>query len=192
MGAATPGTSPLWRRLDLPGHDSAILTTTGSSSLLRGMAVFRDERGPTALKYDVRCDGRWITTEAHIQGWRAGLPIELIIRRDPTGRWVLSDSVANDVDGCLDLDLSFTPATNVLPLRRLGLSVGQRAEVRSAWLEWPEARLTPLVQRYHRQSAMEYEYEADLPDAVPFTAALRVDSDGWVVDYAGLWRAEPL
>lgn len=94
------------------------------------------------------------------------------------------------VDGCVDLDLSFTPATNLMALRRLALAPGQGAELRSAWLEWPEARLTPLVQRYVCQSPTAYGYEADLPGAACFRAVLRVQSQGWVLDYAGLWQAE--
>jgi hypothetical protein len=94
------------------------------------------------------------------------------------------------VTGCIDLDLNFTPTTNLLPLRRLDLAVGQAAEVRSAWLEWPAAVLRPLVQRYVRRSSAEYDYEADLPDADMFVAVLRVDPNGWVLDYGGLWQAE--
>ena len=90
----------------------------------------------------------------------------------------------------MDLDLSFTPATNLLPLRRLGLRVGQSAEVRSAWLEWPEIRLTELVQRYARRSDIEYHYESDLPGGELFRSTLRVQPEGWVLDYGGLWRAE--
>ncbi len=68
--------------------------------------------------------------------------------------------------------------------------MGQSAEVRSAWLEWPELRLTPLVQRYRRRSEAEYDYESDLPGAKQFRGVLRVRPDGWVVRYAGLWEAE--
>jgi hypothetical protein len=94
------------------------------------------------------------------------------------------------VAGCVDLDLSFTPATNLLPLRRLDLLVGQAAEVRSAWLEWPEAVLTPLIQRYARRSITKYDYSADLPGTAKFVGVLRVEPRGWVLDYAGLWQAE--
>jgi uncharacterized protein len=90
----------------------------------------------------------------------------------------------------MDLDLSFTPATNLLPLRRLSLDVGQSAEVRSAWLEWPDVRLTPLVQRYGRRSETEYDYESDLPGGELFRSSLRVQPEGWVLDYGNLWRAE--
>jgi len=47
-----------------------------------------------------------------------------------------------------------------------------------------------LVQRYARRSVMEYDYEADLPGAARFAGLLRVEPGGWVLDYAGLWRAE--
>jgi hypothetical protein len=112
------------------------------------------------------------------------------MRCDDGGRWTLNGAGCPAAAGCVDLDLSFTPATNLLPLRRLNLAVGDTAEVRSAWLEWPAGTLTPLVQRYARQSATTYGYEADLPGGDRFASALRVDPHGWVLDYAGLWKAE--
>jgi hypothetical protein len=183
------GASILWRRLDLPGHDAATLAEGTAGAEIRGMAVFRDEMGPTALKYQVRCNPRWQTTEAHVHGWRGAEPVELRIVRDEQGRWSLNGTSCAAVAGCLEIDLNFTPATNLLPLRRLNLEVGQSAEVRSAWLEWPTCILSPLVQRYSRESAAMYHYEADLPGGDKFTSALRVDPVGWVLDYGGLWQA---
>ena len=179
----------LWRRLDLPGHDSAVLTVTAAGARLRGMAVFL-EHGATGLRYDVRCDDAWRTTDAEVQGWSRGRAVALQLRRDSSGHWTFDGAAADAVAGCLDLDLSFTPATNLLALRRLDVAVGETAEVRSAWLEWPDVRLSPLVQRYARRSSEWYDYEADLPGAGRFEARLRVDRDGWVRDYGGLWRAE--
>ena len=174
----------------MPGHDAATLLPMEGGAELRGMAVFRDERGPTALCYRVRCDPEWRTTEGEIRGWSGGRQVELLLRRDHAGRWSLDGADCPAVSGCLDLDLSFTPATNLLPLRRLGLAVGRVAEVRSAWLEWPGSVLAPLVQRYTRRSPAEYGYEAELPGGEVFAGVLRVDPDSWVLDYAGLWQAE--
>lgn len=184
------GASILWRRLDMPGHDAATLAEGVTGAELRGMAVFRDQAGVAALQYQVLCNTRWETTEVHVHGWRGAEPIEVRILRDEQGRWSLNAISCPVVAGCLEVDLSFTPATNLLPLRRLNLAIGQRAEVRSAWLEWPACILTPLVQRYRRESAATYRYEADLPGGDRFTSVLRVDQFGWVLDYAGLWQAE--
>lgn len=182
--------SILWRRLDMPGHDAAAIRETGFGAKLRGMAVFQDESGPTALHYSVRCDAEWRTTEGAVEGWCGPRPVELRFVRSHGGDWTMNGVACPAVAGCADLDLNFTPATNLMPLRRLNLPLGQTAEVRSAWLEWPECALTLLVQRYARKSMFEYDYEADLPGTASFAGVLRVEPNGWVLDYAGLWQAE--
>jgi uncharacterized protein len=182
--------SILWRRLDVPGHDAASVREWEGGAELQGMAVFRDESGPAALHYRVRCDAEWRTTQAAVDGWSGVRKVELRFGRTPAGDWTLNGAPCPTVTGCLDLDLNFTPATNLLPLRRLDLKVDQSAEVRSAWLEWPAAVLEPLVQRYARRSITEYDYVADLPGGTRFSGLLRVDPSGWVLDYAELWQVE--
>ena len=151
------------------------------------MAVF-DPNTPTAVAYSIQCDPSWKTATAQVRGWRGSEPIDLRLARHAPDSWTLNDIACPAVAGCVDLDLSFTPATNLLPLRRLSFPLGQPVEVRSAWLEWPDIRLTPLVQRYVRRSATEFGYEADLPGE-PFQAVLRVQPQGWVLDYGELWQA---
>ena len=41
--------------------------------------------------------------------------------------WFANGVEQDNVAGCLDLDLGFTPATNLFAIRRLSLKVGQRA-----------------------------------------------------------------
>ena len=175
----------------MPGHDAASLRRTSAGAMLSGMAVF-DEGGPTALGYTVHSDRWWRTTEAHVGGWRGSEAVDLRLRRSAESTWTVNGVSCPDVDGCVDLDLNFTPATNLLALRRLALVPGQAAEVRSAWLQWPERRLTPLTQRYACRSRTEYGYEADLPGPSLFRAELRVHPQGWVLDYGGIWQAEAL
>jgi hypothetical protein len=84
----------------------------------------------------------------------------------------------------VDVDLSFTPATNTLPIRRLGLEVGDEAEIHVAWLVWPELSVRPVLQRYARLAEDRYRYAQD-----DFEAELTVDEHGLVLEYEGLWRA---
>ena len=93
------------------------------------------------------------------------------------------------MEGCVDLDLAFSPATNLLTIRRLGLAVGDEAPVRAAWLRFPELRLEPLAQRYRRLAAERYGYEA-VADGAAFGAELRVAPSGFVLEYPGLWTRE--
>ena len=66
------------------------------------------------------------------------------------GVWRLDGRQRPEVAGCIDLDLNFSPSTNLLPIRRLELPVGGEARIRAAWLRFPAFSLEPLEQVYRR------------------------------------------
>ena len=84
----------------------------------------------------------------------------------------------------MDVDLSYTPATNTLPIRRLGLAVGEEAQIEVAWLVWPELEVRPARQAYSRLAQDRYLYKQG-----DFEAELVVDEHGLVLEYERLWRA---
>ena len=92
---------------------------------------------------------------------------------------------ATPLAGCLDVDLGFTPATNLLPIRRLALAIGQRAEARAAYLAFPRLRLLVLPQIYRRLSATRYAYESP---AHGYSATLHVTKIGAIADYPGVFE----
>jgi hypothetical protein len=90
------------------------------------------------------------------------------------------------LDGCLDVDLSATPFTNTLPIRRLNWQPGQSVELRMVYVDVPSLHLSVYPQRYTCLDASgRFRFEALRSD---FTADLTVDLDGLVVDYPGLFR----
>ncbi len=89
--------------------------------------------------------------------------------------------------GCIDLDLNFSPSTNLLPIRRLNLPIGQEAAVRAAWLRFPSFSLEPLEQRYRRVDAAVYRYESA---GGKFVTQLDVNASGFVTRYPGFWEAD--
>jgi uncharacterized protein len=89
------------------------------------------------------------------------------------------------VAGCLDVDLAFSPATNILPLRRLDLAVGESREMTAAWVRFPDLSIEPLAQRYTRLDERRVRYENRDGS---FTAELEVDELGLVVSYPPLWE----
>ena len=99
-------------------------------------------------------------------------------------RWEGGPELA-EVAGALDVDLTVTPATNTLPIRRLaGLDVGRAADLRMAWVQFPELSVIPSAQRYERLAADRWRFST-----AGFEAELLVDPDGLVLDYGGLFRS---
>jgi hypothetical protein len=180
--------SVLWRRLDQPGHEACRLVGGDGERRLFGTAVFAHEGRACRLDYVIVCDAGWRTRSGRVAGWVGAETVEVEVAADPdTGRWRLNGEERPEVAGCVDLDLNFSPTTNLLPIRRLGLAVGEAADVRAAWLRFPGFALEPLDQRYRRVGPGAYRYESA---GGAFVADLAVSPAGVVTDYAGFWRLE--
>ncbi len=171
----------LWERLDRPGHESARLRSSGAEMLLEGSAVFEHEGAPCRLDYLVVTDRGFRTKRGSVEGWLGERTIEIEVAAGEGG-WTLNGAECAEVEGAIDLDLNFSPSTNLLPIRRLELEVGQEAPVRAAWLRFPDFDLKSLEQIYRRLSTSRYRYRSE----GGFEAELDVGPSGFVTLYPGI------
>ena len=179
--------SILWRGFYLEGHEACRLTAQDSHWQLAGSAVFAYQQQPCRLDYRISCDSGWRTLSAQVTGWLGSLLVDVELTVEAGHRWRLNGVERPGVAGCIDLDLNFSPSTNLLPIRRLNLAVGETAEVKAAWLRFPSFTLEPLSQKYQRLDESTYRYESA---GGQFVAELKVNRSGFVVDYPGIWQAE--
>lgn len=112
--------------------------------------------------------------------------VQIEIRRGDNGEWSLDGDPLADLARLVDLDLGFTPATNLIAIRRLGLRIGDASEAPAAWLDVKAGRVDMLAQRYERRSESGYWYQAPI---VGYQALLEVNASGFVRHYPGLWTA---
>ena len=178
-----------WRRTDVRGHEEARVEATREGWRLTGALELEETTVVARLRYVIECDEGWRTRSALIEGTASGRAIRVALDADGAGAWTRDGEHLPALAGALDVDLGFTPATNMLPIRRLALAVGETRPVRSAWLRFPEPRLEPLEQTYTREADRVYRYHA-IVDGEPFIARLDTDAFGRVLRYEGLWEAE--
>jgi uncharacterized protein len=177
----------LWRRIDLPGHELARLDTLGDGWRLSGTAVFSSQQGPTRLDYAVICDSAWWTQSAHVAGTIGPHSVDIAVSVSRERTWYVNRVECRKVAACVDIDLGFSPSTNLLPIRRLALAVGEEAEVRAAWLPFPSLRFEPLSQLYRHEEERTWRYESG---GGAFLKTLAVNATGFVTSYPELWEAE--
>ena len=172
-----------WRRLDREGFELARIYQTAGGWRLEGWCrLVDDEERMCSLDYAITCDAGWRTRELRLSGRLGPDLCGLTLTADGEGTWTRDGRPCPEVDGCLDIDLEFSPATNLLPLRRLELAAGGPAvPVRAAWLRFPSLELEPLDQTYQRQS----EHRVLYTSATGFSAELDVDAEGFVLRYPG-------
>ena len=178
----------LWHRLDGPGHDSARLIEKPDGAVVHGTAVFSESGRPCRLDYVVECDAEWRTVSARVTGWIGVADVAVEIAVDAARDWTYNGRRCPDVQGRDDIDLSFSPATNLLPIRRSRLAIGARVSAHAAWLSFPGLVLEPLEQIYERVSASRFRYESG---GGAFVTMLETNASGFVVQYPGMWRGEP-
>jgi uncharacterized protein len=179
--------SIIWRRLDVPGHEWAQATADETESRLYGTAIFVYEGKPCCLEYLIECDASGETVSVEIVGEAGEDIVEIEISVDGDGRWTMDGQAIPDVEGCIDIDLNFSPVTNTLPIRRLDLAVGESREVSAAWLRFPDFRLEKLIQTYTRLDENTYRYESA---GGAFTRDVIVNAFGLVTEYPDYWTEE--
>lgn len=138
---------------------------------------------PFGCSYLVRCDEHWRVRQVEV---RVVGGVHLLLRADGKGRWSGPGGAPLPLlDGCIDVDLTCTPFTNTLPIRRLGQALVARQEIRVAYITLPEASVMPSRQAYTALGGGRYRFDS-LSD--PFQADIVTDADGLVADYPGLFR----
>lgn len=175
----------IWRRMDPPGCEYFELREAPGGWTLAGSVVLAEEGVPYLVSYTLHCDQGWETREARIVQRRGGVEEVLVLRVDAQRRWWRGEEEVPQLRGLTDIDLSCTPSTNTLPIRRLSLAVGQGSDVTAAWVRLPELVLVPLPQRYTRVGPSQYRYESR---GGSFTASLETDELGLVRSYPPGWE----
>jgi uncharacterized protein len=177
----------LWRRLDEPGHDAARLLLRDSCWHLTGAAVFAHNQLPCRLDYLVMCNLEWQTISTKVTGWVGSTIVEIELLVDSAQNWQINGVECPAVTGCIDVDLGFSPSTNLLAIRRLDLDIGEEARAQAAWLSFPEFTLEVLEQLYRRSQETSYHYESA---GGSFVTELEVNATGFITQYPGLWQVE--
>jgi uncharacterized protein len=138
-----------------------------------------------AARYRILCDKSWRIRKADIARIGTGHTLELA--SDGAGTWVDREGVPlPQLAGAIDIDISITPFTNTLPIRRLRLQTGQSQEILVVYVQLPGLAVTTDRQRYTcLEPDRRYRYEALDGD---FTREIEVDGHGLVVTYPGLFR----
>jgi uncharacterized protein len=181
----------VWAAVRWPGLEHAALSGTSRAPRLDSLAVLLLDERPVRVSCRLTCDADWRVRRlaVAVSGSGATAVTRLALRADGEGRWTddARHGPVPELDGCTDVDLSCTPLTNTLPIRRLGMAPGMTRDILVAYIKVPELTISAVAQRYTRTSHDGYRYESG-----SFHADLLTDEHGLVLDYPGAWRRLPV
>ena len=195
-----------WERRDVPGTEH-VLFDARTGLYARGTQSAVDPV-PYTCRYEIQTDPGWTTSRVEVSaegaGWARTLRLELA-----AGRWRATTSEQGNLDaalaayghaaaglpgtedpdllyGAFDVDLTGSPLTNTLPIRRLDLvsaPAGVAHRISVAWVLVPSLEVVQCDQIYTPVSEGVIRFATE-----DFSADLVVDDAGFVHDYPGLAR----
>jgi len=138
-----------------------------------------------AARYRVVCDRQWRVRQAEVEV--IGDERRLRLTADGHGTWLDADGRrVPALDGAVDIDLSISPFTNTLPIRRLDPQPGDAVDIVAAYIRVPELTVAPDPQRYTcLERRARYRYASLDSD---FVRDIETDRHGLVTAYPGLFR----
>lgn len=123
---------------------------------------------------------------AAIEGMIGVRRVDYAIARNLSG-WTVNSVTVQGMQHLVDVDLGFTPATNLQQLQRVEIVRVGAVDVPVAWFDIETGKLTELAQRYERRGESTYWYEAP---RFGYAGLLELDPDGFIRSYPSLWERE--
>ena len=188
MSFRPPPAAACWQhRGARSGFEVAYFTAREHGWRIDGTTAAVEDAQTWVVTYRIEVDAAWATRSARITARTATGPHETRLESDEAGRWLVDGNPAPHLYGCLDVDLESSAMTNTLPVHRLDLQPGARADAPAAYvraLTLAAGRLDQVYRRIPGEAAHpRYDYAAP---AFSFAARLVYDDSGLVVDYPGI------
>lgn len=171
-----------WRGLEDDSREHLELIETGASIRARSVLIGGGGELDLALHYAVELDKDWIFRSLRIEctnGRSFGL------FSDGQGHWSDQNGAAlPNLTNAIDIDLSGSPFTNTLPIRRGAFEIGKPRSFVMAWVDMINLHVDADSQIYTKLASDRFRYQ---PVDRDFQADLIVDGDGLIVTYPGLF-----
>lgn len=126
-----------WTDWDRNGLDHCLFTRDVAGLRLEGLVIGGSANPTFAARYVVQTDQSLRTRFAQVS-LLGGAEIQFVA--DGNGNWrnAQTGTVDEGLSGCLDVDIAATPATNTLPILRLGLAHRGAEDIKVAYLAIPD------------------------------------------------------
>jgi hypothetical protein len=173
-----------WKQESGDGLEHLVLNVGPDAIAANSVIIGADDGEAYGLSYQIDCRPDWSVRMLQIEV--AGGASLRLVSHGQGGLWEKAGLFVPELAGCVDIDITGTPFTNALPIRRLNLAPGERRIIRVVYVSVPSLRLHAAQQAYTRLDAEGcYLYESV---GSGFSVELQTDADGVVIDYPGLFH----
>jgi hypothetical protein len=178
-------TRRIWRRtIDDNTLEAFTMQRKREQAVMNGVIVAIECGEPVLVEYELHCEAslREARSVRVRRTWREETTEVALVREGDV--WSVNGQAASTLASASDIDIEWTPATNAIPIARLGSQPGAMLEMRAAWIRLPGMTVEASRQRYTRLMRRRCRYE-NLDSG--FTADIEIDDEGLPITYGAIW-----
>lgn len=170
----------LWEGHKYNSIENCVVTMSEKGTEITSVIIGSSGEKPFRLDYSIRTNQKWETLFFDIKSQFNDKRVELSFESDGKGNWTDHGRPLEEFKGCLDIDISLTPFTNTLPIRRLGTKLKTEQEIKVIYFDILNQLVRPNLQEYTSLTDFCYQYR-NVDSG--YEALLTVDELGLVVVY---------
>ncbi|WP_454052167.1 putative glycolipid-binding domain-containing protein [Clostridium sp. Marseille-Q7071] len=178
----------IWKALDGFSTEHLCLYEDQDGIIANSVVIGMNENTPFRINYEINCDLNWKVNKVDIRRFDSK-STNITLLSDGNGIWRKScGEEIEDLRGCVDIDISITPFTNTIPIRRLSLNLGESSKIKVIYIDVHNLKLKPVTQKYtcleSNLEGFKYRYE-NLNSG--FVTEFFVDKEGLIIDYPDIF-----
>jgi hypothetical protein len=172
-----------WQNWEGDATEEITLRETKEGIFVESIVTNGGQESFTA-RYTIVCDAWWRVRKFEIE--LTEKKEKLGLESDGLGRWSNNSIVIAELSGAIDIDITATPFTNTLPIRRLKLKENRTEEISVVYVTVPELNVSAARQRY-TCLIPNRRYRFEQPN-IGFVREIETDENGLVLLYPGLFK----
>jgi hypothetical protein len=175
-----------WKGLDDPTVEHCTIIRSTGNIVVKSKIEGLVNNVHTIAEYELQLTTSWIVYSVDLNINNDNTKQSVKLMHNKAGEWTdASMRVVHELDGCIDIDISLTPFTNTLPVKRLCFKTGESRELKMLYIDLHSFDVKAQPQRYTYLGNNHFVFEAldtGYKNEITFTP------DGFVRNYPGLFE----
>lgn len=175
-------TKRVWKNIECTGLEIAHIEMEEAGIKVCSTVMTLENHSPTCIEYTLRLNQNWEVENLEVS--KKGQSGGLFLSVDKEGNWFLNDGTnIPDLTGAVDVDLSCTPLTNSLPIKRMDWEQQvEPAQIDVVYIDHENLTYKKVTQSYKRihkrEDTQTFHYKSG-----QFETVFTVDHEGFVLAY---------
>lgn len=176
-----------WKGLNDPTFEHCLVSRMPGAIVVQSKIEGTVNNEQTIVEYRLELDTAWSLQSVQLSMTQPAVR-SIRLTHNKFGEWV-DDQLKTwpQLDGCMEVDISLTPFTNTLPVKRLCFKPGESREIKVVYFDLPSFEISMKPQRYTYLGDNVFRFEsldADYVNEITFNAA------GFVQHYPDLFELQ--